>query len=63
MKRQGACISGNDHKLNKEGSDLIEIKCFSLKDSEVLEVPYKVCEVLLPGDFLISSWNKPQGTG
>lgn len=39
MKRQGACISGNDHKLNKEDSDLIEIKYFSLKDSEVLEVP------------------------
>lgn len=62
MKRHSAFISVSDHKLNRQSSDLIEIKYFSSKDSEALEVPQRVCEIWDLGHFLTSNWNKPQGT-
>lgn len=62
LKRHGACISENNHKISRQGSDLIEIKYFSSKDRETLELPQRVCEVLVLGNFLTSNWDKTQGT-
>lgn len=56
MEMHSAWISGNDHKLNREGSDLTQIKYFSAGEWSTGKSSSKTLCNLDPWRFLIKCW-------